>query len=80
MTDDGHELCQGRFTLDIRKHLFSRRVVMHWHRLPTEVGESLSMGVFCRDVALGDVVGGHGVVGWGWTWGSERSFPTLMIL
>ena len=20
------------------------------------------------------------VVGWGWTWGSEGSFPTLMIL
>ena len=34
----------------------------------------------CRDVALRDVGSGHGGVGWGWTWGSERSFPTVMIL
>ena len=34
----------------------------------------------CGDVALKDVVSGHGGVGWGWTWGSQIPFPTLMIL
>jgi len=52
--------------------------VMHQHRLPREVGESPSLGVFM--VALRNVVGGHGGMGWSWTWGSERSFPTFMIL
>jgi len=28
------------------------------------------------DVALMDVVSGHGGVGCGWTWGAERSSPT----
>ena len=34
----------------------------HWHRLPRKVGESLSLEVFKKrvDVALGDVVSGHG--------------------
>ena len=26
------------------------------------------------DVALRNVVSGHGGMGWGWAWGSERSF------
>ena len=43
---------------------------------------SLSLEVFQSrgDVALRDVVSGHGGVGWGWTWGCQWSFPTLMIL
>ena len=45
--------------MDIRKHFFSERVVMQWHRLPKEVVESPSLEVFRNhgDMALGDIVG-----------------------
>ena len=33
-----------------------------------------------RDVALRDVVSGHGGMGWGRTGGSQRSSPTTVIL
>ena len=48
--------------MDIRKKIFSERVVMHWYRLPTEVVESASLEVFKNrgDVAVRDVVW------WGW--------------
>ena len=48
--------------LGIRKHFFSARVVLQWHRLPREVVESPSLEVFQSrvDVALRDVVSGHG--------------------
>ena len=48
--------------MDIRNNFFSERVVMHWHRLPRELMGSLSLEVPKNhgDVALRDVVSGHG--------------------
>ena len=51
--------------MGIRKRFFSERAVRHWHRLPREVRESPSLEGLkdCGDVALGDVVIGHGGLG-----------------
>ena len=50
-------------------------------QLHREAVGSSSQEVFQNhgDVALRDVVSGHGGVHWGWTWGSQSIFPTVII-
>ena len=59
---DGLNLREGKFRLDIRKNVLSEIAERHWHKLPRELGESLSLGVSNKhgDVALKDMVSGHG--------------------
>jgi len=55
---NGLKLRQGRFRLDIRRKLFTRRVVTHWNRLPKEAVGAPSLEAFKArlDVTLGSLV------------------------
>ena len=56
--EDGFELEEVRFRLNIREKLFAVKVVRHWSRLPSEVMNTHSLKVFKArlDGALNNLV------------------------
>ena len=55
---NGFKLKEGRFRLDVRKKLFTVRVVRPWHRLPRQVGDAPSLETFSirLDGALSNLI------------------------
>ena len=43
MRGNGFKLEEGRFRLDIRKKLFTVRVLRHWNRLPSKAVDAPSL-------------------------------------
>ena len=74
MSGSGLKLGLGRVTLDIRKHLFPERVMVHWHRM-----ESPSLEVFKNggDVVMRDVLSEHVGGGLGLDFGVLVVFSNL---
>ena len=42
---NGFKLKEEKFRLDIRKKFFTMKIVRHWHRLPKEAVDTLSLAV-----------------------------------
>jgi len=76
VNSDGMETASSCIRLDIRECFSSERAVRHCTTAQGGGAVTVPGGVqSCGDVALRN----EGMVGWGWTWGSEGPFPTLMI-